>query len=817
MEREGRLGAPDFGTLLRRYRLDAGLSQEALAERARLSLHGVSALERGYRRTPQRETLELLAGALELNAEQRRAFEAAAVRASQPRRRDGYSVTVGPWPSVSSTDLPLALTRFVGRETEIAEIATLIVEHRLVTLTGAGGSGKTQTALRAAAVASNAGEYAAGFVNLASIRDPSNVVAAIASTLGVQEVPTHPLIETLQAFLKKKAMLLLLDNCEHVVSEAATIAGLLLQSCPNLRILATSRETLRSAGERSYRLPSLNENEAAALFVDRAQAADARFTLTDEIEPFVHEICRHLSGIPLAIELAAARVTVLPIKALAKALGDRAPVLISGPRTAPPRQQTMRAAIDWSYGLLAEQEQQFFDRLSVFAGGCTIETAKAVCQGKEVLLGDVFPLISSLVSKSLLVPDLHGDEPRYRLLEPFREYALEKLKIRGEEDAAKRRHLLAYLELAASFSRRDQHYTVFYGHPRNEIGNWRTAIRWSLYERNDVPAGQRIVAEVVSLWGGTASVLCDARRWIPAALDLVDERTPPEVVAGLALAEAHLAMHLEIHAVQYASAERAIRYYREAGDALNLVRSLTVAGNALVDLGRAGEARVILEEALGVARELDSGWYAVYVLRNLAYAFRFAGDTASSRSRLVEASSLLRSIGDQVEIDLTRTELAALDFEDGDAEAAVADLADLFAHGFASRGPRRLVVLAGLELSEYLIALGRYDDAWKRAHEVLDLARGEQLDVYAAQALGHLATIGALRSTDLMPDVNARAAQILGFVDSRLRALGATIEPSFDSAFAALRKAIGADAVMELAAQGTAMTEDEALAVVAAL
>jgi predicted ATPase/DNA-binding XRE family transcriptional regulator len=817
VERERRLGAPDFGTLLRRYRLDAGLSQEALAERAHLSLHGVSALERGYRRTPQRETLELLAGALALNAEQRRAFEAAAMRASQPRRRDGHSVSVGPWPRLGSMDLQLALTRFVGRETEIEEIATLIVEHRLVTLTGAGGIGKTQTALRAAAAATHAGEHTVGFVDLASIHDPLNVVAAIASTLGVQEVPTHPLIETLQAFLKKKAMVLLLDNCEHVISKAATIAGLLLQACPNLRILATSREILRSAGERTYRLPSLNENEAVALFLDRAKAADARFNLTDEVEPLVRDICRHLGGIPLAIELAAAQVAVLPIEALANALEDRAPILISGPRTAPPRQQTMRAAIDWSYGLLTDPERQFFGRLSVFAGGCTIETAKAVCQGDAVAADDIFPLISSLVSQSLLVADLHGHEPRYRLLEPFREYALEKLKLRGEEDAARRRHTRAYLELAASFARRDQHYTIYYGHPRDEIGNWRAAIRWSLYERNDVPAGQLLAAEVVSLWGGTASVRGDARRWIPAGLNLVDEQTPPEVVAKLTLAEAELAMSFEIHALQYASGEKAARYFREAGDALNLVRSLTVAGNALVDLGRAGDARVILEEALGIGRTLDSVWYTVYVLRNLAYALRFAGDGSSSRTRLLEASSLLRLIGDQVQIDLARTELAALDFDEGDAESAAADLTDLFARGFASRGPSRLVVLAGLELSEYLIALGRYEDAWKRAHEALDSAREQQLDVYAALALGRLATIGALRLTDHVPDVNARAARILGFVDFRLRILGAAIEPPFDLAFAALCEAMGADAVAELSAQGTAMTEDEALAAVAEL
>ena len=816
VEREGPLGAPDFGTLLRRYRLDAGLSQEALAERARLSLHGVSALERGYRRTPQRETLELLAGALALNAERRRAFEAAAVRVSLPRRRGAHSVTVGPWPSVGSMDLPLALTQFVGRGAEIDQIVALTVEHRFVTVTGAGGIGKTQTALRAAALASTA-ERGAGFVSLASIRDPSHVATAIASALGVQEVPNHPVIETLQAFLKRKTMLLLLDNCEHVISEAASVTDSLLQACPNLQILATSREPLKSGGERAYRLPSLNENEAVALFVDRAQAADARFTPTSETEPVVLDICRQLGGIPLAIELAAARVTVLPIKALAKALEERAQVLIGGTRTAPPRQQTMRAAIDWSYELLTEPEQQLFQRLSVFAGGCTIVAAKVVCQGHDVVADDVLPLISSLVSKSLLVADLHGNEPRYGLLEPFREYALEKLKLRGEEDAAKRRHLLAHLELAASFVRRDKHYATYYAHPHDEIENWRAAVRWSLDERNDVQAGQRLVAEVVQLWGGTAVVLGDARRWIPAALDRVDEHTPPDIVARLKLSEAHLAMHLDNHRLQLASAMDAAAYHREVGDDHRLVRAMTLAGNSLFDMGRNDEAIAILEEALGIARSLDSCWQTINVLRNLACAHRLAGDTTASRTHLTEARHLLEVVGDQVDIDLTTTDFAELAFDEGNPELAVRDFTDLFARGFDPCCPRRIVVLSRLTISEYLISLGRYEDAYKHAHEALDSARDERLDVYAALALGRLATIAVLRLTYPIPDAYARAARVLGFVESRLRALGTAIEPSFDSAFSALRDAIGAEAVAKLAAEGTTMAEDEAIAVATAL
>src|SRR5580704_10706568 len=257
MENRARaLDSSDFGMLLRQYRLAAGLSQEALAERARVSTQGVSALERGYRRTPQRETLSLLVGALALNDEQREEFEAAAARSVLLGR--GASVTVGPWPDSAIASLPLAMTSFVGREVELDEIAALVRERRMVTVTGAGGVGKTQTALHAATALADADDIPVCFVGFAPIANPALVVAATASTLGVQEMPDRPLLDTLLAYLKNKPLLLILDNCEHVIDEAAMLAGALVTGCPRLRILATSRERLRAAGEHTYRLPSLS-------------------------------------------------------------------------------------------------------------------------------------------------------------------------------------------------------------------------------------------------------------------------------------------------------------------------------------------------------------------------------------------------------------------------------------------------------------------------------------------------------------------------------------------------------------------------------
>jgi non-specific serine/threonine protein kinase len=781
-----------------------------------MSSQGVSALERGFRRTPQRGTLALLAGALALDPEQRREFEAAAARSVLLGR--GASVTVGPWPGAAIASLPFALTSFVGRERELDDVATLVRAHRMVTLTGAGGVGKTQTALHVAAAQSDVDDGAVTFVGLASIGDASLVTTAIANALGVQEVPNHPLLETLVAFLKNKTVLLVLDNCEHVVAEAATVADSLLRGCPNLRILATSREPLRAAGERTYRLPSLDDNDAVALFADRAQAADAHFTLTGESRPIVSEICRRLSGIPLAIELAAARVTVLPVRALAEALDGRFQVFAGADRTASPRQRTMRATIDWSYELLTVSEQRLFERLSVFAGGCTIAAATAVCEGGDVTGDGVLSLISSLVGKSLVVADFEGDEPRYRLLEPFREYAREKLKARGEEETVARRHVLEYLAFAEHYvvTCRDRPGTTHYALGRNEIGNWRAAVQWALDERNDVLAGQRLVAELVCSWGGSA-VLSDGRRWVPTCLDLVDEQTPPDVVAKLRYAEAAIAMHLHIHhKLQLASAQEAIAYYREVGDELRLVRAIDVAGGAFNDLGRNAEARAIVEEGLQIARKLEFRRAIALFLRTLAQVNMEEGDSVAARACIREALRVIKTVGDQAELENTMVDLAGLTFRDGNPESAVRQLTDLLAKGHCFYAPRRITVFTQVVLSQYLIALGRYEEAAGYAREALAAAREEHLDALLAEALGCLATVAVLRAAGRRPDVRAMAARILGFADVLFTALGVETD-CFDDVFTTLRDVLGAEDVADLMAEGATMTEDEAVEAATAL
>ena len=810
MEDEGREpGSSDFGALLRHHRLALGLSQGALAERARLSLRGINALERGHRQTPQRDTLALLAGALALSDDQRQAFEAAAARPSLPRRREKTSVVVGPWSSAAGASLPFSLSSFVGRDVEINEIGALIRAYRLVTVTGAGGVGKTQTALHAATALRDPVE-GLRFVALAPLRDPSLVASAIATASGVQEVPNHPLLETLVAFLKNKTMLMLLDNCEHVIGGAATVTDFLLRACPNLRILATSREPLRVAGERAYRLPSLDDNDAVALFVDRAQAADAHFTLTDKNRVIVGEICRHLSGIPLAIELAAARVTILPLTALAKALDGRFAFLAGGERTALPRQQTMHAAIDWSYELLAHPEQRLFERLAVFAGGCTIDAASAVCHGEGIAADDVLPLISTLVSKSLVVAELEGAEPRYRLLEPFREYAREKLIAHGEENAIAQRHLLAYIEDADRFVSRDQYCMVYYEYPQKEIGNWRAAVHWGLTKRNDVLGGLRLIGEVVCLWWATDAVISDARRWISAASEVVDEQTPPDVIAKLKLGEAELATHLDQRALQLASAQEAVAYYLEAGDTLRLVRAQTLLAGAHFCFGHTDEAFAMLDEALSIARRLGSRWDLWRVLRNLGL-FLLEHDLVASRTYLTEASQLLQAADDRYNGAVMAIDFASLAFEEGDAESALRHLTDVFQKHRGFLISKRFVVLARRDIARCLVALGRYEEARENAIESLGAAREAQLDVLTTDSLRDLARIAVLRETSRLPEAHVIAARILGFVDVRLRALGSHYDVGLDPLFAPLREALGAETLANLMVEGATMTEEQAV------
>ncbi|MGB7049458.1 MAG: helix-turn-helix domain-containing protein [Candidatus Cybelea sp.] len=836
MEDRGRApGSPDFGAFLRHYRLAAGLSQEALAERARMSTNGISSLERGYRRTPQRETLALLVGALALNDAQREEFEAAAARSALLGRR--ASVTVGPWADGATAALPLALTSFVGREAELDEIAALVRERRMVTLTGAGGVGKTQTALRAATALSDATNGAVCFVGLASLANPSLVVAAIASTLGVQEVPDRPLLDTLRAYLKNKVLLLILDNCEHVVTEAATVAQALLAGCPHVRILATSREALRAAGEYVYRLRSLpvpsaeasrtlSAADAAAygavvLFADRAQAADAHFAITAENAPIVADLSRRLDGIPLAIELAAARVNVLSVKALAEKLDDRFRILTRADRTALPRHQTMGAAIDWSYDLLSAREQRVFERLSVFAGGCALATAADVCAGDVVLESGVLDLVFSLVDKSLVVTDLRASEPRYYLLESFRQYARQKLNARGEQELVGRRHALAFLLLAEELDAAwDTSPDLAWGEvTRLELDNLRAAVEWALACRNDIAAGQRL-AVVAAMWESVAHL--ERRRWISLARSLVDESTPGTVVAGLSLADSTIANHLDEFEFGLASGCDALTRYTALGDEIGIVRSQENVGWALCALRRISEATPVLRENLFRARRLGLEKRTAVALRDNAAVCCDSGDFATARRQLGEALEIYKRIGAARLEALALGHLGECELCAGNVQLAVryfSEALPILRDFNDVRGFAGCLSIASLSVASE----GDHDRAEAYAREALAISTDHHLAAIAACSIQRLAATALLRKGGRLedPELCSRVARLLGFVDARLIAIGTRRNylevRECDRAINQLRDAIGADEVARLRAEGTTMTEEQAVALALAL
>ncbi|HYL27662.1 MAG TPA: helix-turn-helix domain-containing protein, partial [Candidatus Nitrosotalea sp.] len=562
--------ASDFGRLLRHFRLAAGLSQEALAERARMSPFAISALERGHRRRPQIKTLELLVGALGLDGGRRAEFEAAA-RSEQRTKIE--AVTLGPWLAASDqasapNNLPRQATPLVGRDEDLAKLAPLINENPLITLVGAGGVGKTRLALRLGEAALGDSPDGVWLVELAGFGEPISPVESIASTFGLGDAEKRPLLEVVLQHLQSRRLLLILDNCEHVIEEAARTVEALARDAPNLRILATSREPLRVAAEHVYRVPplavptkkALTANDArqygaVELFAERANAAQAGFMLTDA-NAVVADICARLDGLPLAIELAATRTSVLCVSEIAERLDQRFSVLTNGRRTSTARQHTLRAMIDWSYDLLPESERKFFRKLGIFAGDFSLEAA-ATLQGESS--GEApFDLLATLVEKSLVHAEAIGDKTRFRLLESVRAYALEQLAAHGELEATAYAHAQAYLALAERLEAQwDATPDVEWkATAEPELENFRTALRWAFAPGGDRSLGMRLIAALRPVWFTLAPA--EGSAWVRTGLGECNESRPSRIRAWLELSAAHLSMVTQQYGTAKSSAERAL-------------------------------------------------------------------------------------------------------------------------------------------------------------------------------------------------------------------------------------------------------------------
>src|SRR5918998_4342554 len=494
-------------------------------------------------------------------------------------------------------NLPSEFSSFVGREKELAEVKRLLEYNRFLTLTGSGGCGKTRLALAAARELVERFEDGVWLVELASLSDLALLPQAVASTLGVREQPGRSLIETLSDYLGSKKVLLVLDNCEHLIEACAELAEALLHSCPELRVLATSREAMGLTGEVDWPVPSLSlpdlrrlpdigslpRYESARLFVERTMAVKPTFALTEQNAPAVAQICYRLDGIPLAIELAAARAKVLSVEQIADRLDDSFGLLSAGGRATRPRQHTLHATMDWSHELLGREERILFRRLAVFSGGFSFEAAESVCIGEDVERDEVLGLLSRLVDKSLVVARAERGETRYRLLETIRQYGREKLEESGEEAEVGQRHAGYCLGFAEEAERElggpDQ--ARWLTRLEAEHDNLRAALSWSLGEVGDAGLGARLTAALWSFWS-TRGYVNEGRKWLESAISRSEHAVtaPPTLARAKALNGAGvLAMVQDEVGAAKVHIEEGLSLYRELGDKEGIASSLVSLGS----------------------------------------------------------------------------------------------------------------------------------------------------------------------------------------------------------------------------------------------
>jgi predicted ATPase/two-component SAPR family response regulator len=682
-------------------------------------------------------------------------------------------------------NLPLQLTSFIGRERETVEVGKLLADQRLLTLTGPGGCGKTRLALKVAD--DLVGRFADGvwLVELASLSDPGLAAQTVAFVLGVREQPGRPITDTLSDHLQPKKMLLVLDNCEHLVDACARLTEALLRACPNLRILATSREALGIPGETGWLVPSLSlpdphylppveellRYEAVRLFVERAASVLPAFEPTEENAAAVVRVCRGLDGIPLAIELAAARVKVLSVEQIAKRLDDRFRLLAAGSRTALPRQRTLRAAIDWSHELLSDKERVLFRRLAVFAGGFTLGAAEAVCVGEDLEEDEVLDLLAHLVDKSLVVVQERGGEAGYRLLETVRQYGWAKLKESGEAEVVRRGHASFFLARAEEAEPKiEPNINIADRRPwleRLEIehDNLRAALRWAL--ESSPETGLRLAGALYWLWYHRG-YLSEGRGWFERAL----AEAPVARTAARAKAlyyAGYLAWAQGDHPAARSRLEESVEIWRELGGGQgDLAHALWILGLEMLTRGEPAVARSLAEESVQIFRTIGDEFGLSISLANLGAIVLNQGDHALASSVLEESVAISREVGDDWMLSLPLRILGVAAFRRGDHDRAVA------------------LIKESLALLREL---------------------GDKL--YTSRGLECLAAVVSIQGD------YGRAARLFGAGEALREAIGASVLfylVDYDRAVAAARDALGEEALATAWAQGREMTLDQAVA-----
>ena len=558
-------------------------------------------------------------------------------------------------------NLPLPLTSFIGREREIAETTRLLTQSRLLTLVGVGGCGKSRLALEVARRAGRQFRHGAWLVELAALANADLVPQAVATDLGVQEQQGRSHADTLLAYLRPKSVLLLLDNCEHLISGCAQLVTALLRACPDLRILATSRQVLGVTGEAIYRVPSLSlpgrgqtssierlpESEAVCLFVERAAWRQPGFTLTSTTAPPVVAICTRLDGIPLAIELAAARLGSVSLDVIAARLDDRFRLLVGGDRTGLPRHQTLRGAMAWSYDLLSKPEQTVLRRLAVFAGGFTVDAAEAVCAGDGIDPGDVLELLTRLVEKSLVLFDEREGRAGYGLLETVRQYAQEKLAEAGETTALRRRHRDFFLALAerGELALRGAAQDAWLIRFETEQDNFRAALEWRRSDEAGAEAGLRLDAGLHVFWH-IRGYWSEGREWLEKALARSEEAPVarlPKAIHAIAVLMRRLGEYEQATPL----CEKGLGICRDLEEKRYHGRLLHHFRLHACNQGDYGRARVLCEEALALFRETGDDWFIGIGLDQLAETARLQGYYAEADAYFAQALAISRKRGDK--------------------------------------------------------------------------------------------------------------------------------------------------------------------------
>ena len=578
--------------------------------------------------------------------------------------------------AVVSQHLPMQLTSFVGRDEQLTRVRELLTQNRLVTLTGAGGAGKTRLAIEVARQLS--GEFGDGvwYVDLAPITDPDVVPIAVARAFELPDQPGRSTMDALLRFVRDRQMLVVLDNCEHLLDASAELVVALLGGAPGLTVLATSREAIGVAGELGWRVPSLSlADEAIELFADRARHARPDFTLTDDNAATVAEICARLDGLPLAIELAAARVRALSLAEIVESLHDRFRLLTGGARTAVRRQQTLRASVDWSHALLTEPERVLFRRLAAFLGGFDLDAAQTVAGDGDVQRYQVLDQLTLLVDKSLVVADDSTGRTRYRLLETVRQYALEKLGESGEADGVRSRHRDHYTAMAALLDApAGSEYEQRLNQANLEIDNLRAAVAWSR-ENSDIELALTLTSSLQLLWQARGR-LREGLTWFDVALADLDAHHPgvTPAVRARALADRSTLGLWAGDADSPDQAQQALAIARELDDPVLLVRALTARGYVAAYFD-AESARAYLAEAIGLTRDLGDRWRLSQILVAQAVTALAARDPNVARAAAEEGRDLADAIGDRFDARRCRWYLGVAQVYQGDLAGAIAQFA----------------------------------------------------------------------------------------------------------------------------------------------